>query len=129
VLLFMVVSEALETTLVSAIADRPVTDVASYFAVRNSSAMLGSKVAYNTLAAILAGYMTAKIAGGHEVRYAAVAAVIQTASLGWGFTMGEYAAFTPAWMRWVVVLTTGPAMLLGAFVRKSASQKVEQVES
>jgi hypothetical protein len=126
-LLFMVVSELLETTLVNAVADRPVADVTAYFAVRNSSTVLGAKVVYNTLAAILAGYMTAKIAGRHEMRYTGITAALQTASLAWGVTMGEYASFTPIWMRWMLVLTTGPAMLLGAAVRaKASAEETEQ---
>ncbi len=119
VLLFMVVSELLETTLVSAMADVPPADLTAYFAVRNRPAILGAKVVYNALAAILGGYLTAKIVDRNELRFAGVAAAVQTAAFAWGF-MGEYASFTPVWMRWVLVLTTPPAMLLGAHIRGKA---------
>jgi hypothetical protein len=119
VLLFTVVSELLETTLVSAMADVPPSGLTAYFAVRNRPALLGAKVVYNALAAILGGYLTAKIVDRHELRFAGVAAAVQTAAFVWGFT-GVYASFTPIWMRWVLLLTTPPAMLLGALVRRKA---------
>lgn len=124
-LIYAVVSELLETTLVSATADRPITDIAAYFSMRNTPMMLGAKVVYNSMAAILAGYMTAKIAGQNELRYAGMVAALETASLIWGYTMGEYASFTPVWMRGVIVLTTGPAMMVGASIRHRAATRLE----
>jgi hypothetical protein len=95
--------------------------MAAYFAVRNRPVILAAKLLYNTLAAILAGYMTAKIAGLRELLHAAVVAIVQTMALVWGFTAGEYASFTPVWMRVALVLTTGPAMMLGASIRARAT--------
>ena len=119
--LFALVTETLEFTLVTAAAGGAISDMAAYFAVRNRPVILAAKVLYNTLAAILAGYMTAKIAGRRELLHAAVLAVVQTIALVWGFTAGEYASFTPVWMRVVLVLTTGPAMVLGASIRARAT--------
>ena len=120
--LVSIVVETLEFTLVNAVAGGTILDMAGYFAVRNRPAILGAKLVYNTLAAVLGGYMTAKVAGTREMAHAGVAALLQTAALIWGFTAGEYAAFTPAWMRIALVLLTGPAMLAGASIRARAAR-------
>ena len=112
----------LEFTLVSAAAGGAITDLAGYFEVRNRPAILAAKLVYNSVAAILGGYMTARIAGSREMLHAGVAAAVQTFALIWGFTVGEYAAFTPVWMRVALVLLTGPAMLVGASVRAKAAR-------
>ena len=115
------VVEALEFTLVSAVSGGSIADMSGYFAVRNRPAILTAKVLYNTLAAVLGGYMTAKVAGTRELIHTGVAAVIQTVALIWGFTAGEYASFTPAWTRITLVLLTGPAMMAGGLIRAKAA--------
>ena len=122
VALISLVVESLEFTLVNAVADEEVLDLAGYFAVRNQPAVLGAKLVYNTLAALLGGYMTAKIAGTAEMTHGGVAALVQTAALVWGFTAGEYASFTPLWTRIALVLLMGPAMMAGAAIRARAAQ-------
>jgi hypothetical protein len=64
--------------------------------------------------------MTAKVASQDEMYYGKMAAFVQTVELAWRFLAGEYASFTPAWMRAFLVLTTGPAMLAGASIRSRA---------
>lgn len=120
VLLISVVVEVLEFTLVNARAGGAIRDMPGYFAVRNQPMMLAAKLGYNTFAAVLGGYMTAKVAGHQEMLHGVVAALLQTAALIWGFTAGEYAAFTPVWMRVALVLLTGPAMMAGALIRARA---------
>jgi hypothetical protein len=119
--LFALVTETLEFALVTAAAGGSISDMPEYFAVRNRPVILAAKLLYNTMAAILAGYITAKVAGRRERFHAAVVAIVQTIALVWGFTAGEYASFTPAWMRVALVLTTGPAMMLGAAIRARAT--------
>jgi hypothetical protein len=114
------VVEALEFTLVTAVSGGSIADMSGYFAVRNRPTILTAKVVYNTLAAVLGGYITAKIAATRELVHTAVAAVIQTLALIWGFTAGEYAGFTPAWTRIALVLLTGPAMMAGGMIRAKA---------
>jgi len=75
-----------------------------------------------SLVAILGGYMTAKVAGRQELGHGGAAALVQTAALAWGFTVGEYAAFTPVWMRVALVALTGPAMVAGASIRARAAR-------
>jgi hypothetical protein len=114
------VVETLEFTLVTAVSGGSITDMAGYFSVRNRPAILTAKLVYNTLAAILGGYVTAKIGGTREPLHTGVAAVIQTAALIWGFTVGEYASFTPACARIALVLLMGPAMMAGGMIRAKA---------
>lgn len=121
VALISLIVEPLEFSLVNAMADEPIADMDAYFRVRNEPAILAAKVVYNTLAAVLGGYITAKIAGVEEMKHAGVAALAQTAALIWGFTVGEYASFTPPWIRVTLVLVTGPAMMAGAKIRATAA--------
>ena len=114
------VTETLEFTLVTAASGGTIADMAGYFQVRNRPAILAAKLVYNTLAGVLGGYMAAKVAGTREMLHGGVAALVQTAALVWGFMAGEFAAFTPVWMRAALVLLTGPAMVAGASVRARA---------
>ena len=118
--LYMVVSEVLETAIVAATSEVRPTDIASYYAARNRPAILGAKLAYNSLTALLSGYMTARVAGEREMYYGKMTALVQTVELAWRFLAGEYAGFTPGWMRAFLVLATGPAMLAGASIRARA---------
>lgn len=122
ILLISVVVEVLEFTLVNARTGGAIVDMPGYFAVRNQPAMLAAKLVYNSLAAVLGGYMIARVAGGGEMIHGAAGALVQTAGLVWGFTAGEYAAFTPVWMRVALVALTGPAMIAGASVRARAAR-------
>ena len=125
VALISLLVEPLEFTLVNAIADQPIQDMAGYFAVRNRPGMLAAKLVYNTLAAILGGYITARIAQTEELKHGALAAAVQTTALIWGFTAGEYASAMPVWMRIAIVLVMGPAMMAGAWIRAQASAMLD----
>jgi len=118
--LYLVVSEVLETALVASTTDVRPTDLASYYAARNQGPILGAKLAYNSLTALWSGYMTARVAGEREMYYGSMVAFVQTAELAWRFLMDDNATFTPAWMRAFLVLSTGPVMLLGAAIRGRA---------
>ena len=112
--------EVLEFAAVNAYAGARIADMGTYLAIRNEPLLLGAKVVYNTLAALLAGYITAKVATGEEMAHAMLAAAVKTAALVWGFTTDELAGTTPVWMMIVLLATTGPGMLAGAWVRASA---------
>ena len=120
--LVSIVSEVLEFTLVAAAAGGTIADLEGYFAVRNRPSILTAKLVYNTGAAVLGGYVTARIAGAHGLAHARIAAVVQTAALIHGFTLGEYAAFTPVWMRIALVGLMGPAMIAGGTIRERAQR-------
>lgn len=117
--LFSAVTQLLEYTLVNASAGDSVKDMASYIAALNHTPLLAGKAVGTLMAALLAGYMTAKIAQTREVMFTGIAAAAETCSLVYGFTMGEYVAL-PLWIRTLLVLTTGPAMLAGGWIRMQA---------
>lgn len=129
VLMYSVVSETLETTLVRAMADGPINDMTAYFAVRNQPVVLAVKIVVGLFTGVLAGYLSAKVAGAEELQHGAATAAIQTAAMVWGYTGGEYAALTPVWARIVLVLTTAPAMLVGAAVRRKARLALDEMDA
>jgi hypothetical protein len=120
-LLMSLVVRSLGLTLVNAVAGAPITSMEQYFAIRNRPGILVAELVYTTLAAVLAGYVTAKIATTDQIKYAAGAAALQTMIFIYGFTAGDAAAFTPLWMRIALVVLVGPAMLFGASIRIRAA--------
>jgi hypothetical protein len=114
--------EFLEFTLVNAYAGARIADMGTYLAVRNEPMLLGAKLVYNTLAALLGGYITAKVAIGEEMPHAYIAAAVKSAAMIWGFTTDELAGDTPVWMMIALLATTGPGMVAGAWVRAQASR-------
>jgi hypothetical protein len=73
----------------------------------------------NVAVAFLVGYIGAKIAGAQEVTVIGVAATVETCMLAYGWAVGAYDAL-PLWTRALLVLTTGPAMMAGAWLRMQA---------
>lgn len=116
---FSAITQLLEYTLVSAAGGDTVKDMASYLAVLSRTPLLAAKAVGTLMAALLAGYMTAKIAQTHELMFGGIAAAAETCSLVYGLTMGEYVAL-PLWIRALLIVTTGPAMMAGAWVRMQA---------
>ena len=116
---YRTITQVIELTVVASFGGIPPDDV-SFFEIRNRPAILAAKMAYSSLGAVLAGYVAAKVAGEREMYYGSLAALLLTAQLVWLFLGDEYAHFTPVWMRAFLVLTTGPAMLIGAMVRARA---------
>jgi hypothetical protein len=117
--LFSALTQLLEYTLVSASGGDTVKDMASYLAALNRPPLLAGRAAANVMVGLLAGYMAARIARSREVMFAGIAAAAETCSLAYGFTMGEYAVL-PIWFRGLALLTTGPAMMAGAWIRMQA---------
>ena len=123
--LFMI-GQILELVIVRSAAAAPLENIEQYMAVRSRTGVLIALLVSQAVAALLAGYMTAKLASVTEMTHAAMAAAMQTALLVWGFTVGENAGLTPVWMRIATVLVTAPAMLAGASVRAKARVLQEQ---
>jgi hypothetical protein len=121
-MMISLIVRSLGLTLINAVAGAPVTTVQEYFAIRNRPSILVAELIYTTLAAVLGGYVTAKIATTDQVKYAAGAAALQTMIFIYGFTTAETAAYTPVWMRIVLVLLVGPAMMFGASIRMRAAR-------
>ena len=119
-LVLFVLSQVMELVLVRTAAQQPLENLGEYIAVRNRTGVQAGLVASQVVAALLAGYMSAKLARSAELTHAGVAAGLQTVLFLWGFTSGETAPLTPVWMRWAIILVTAPAMLVGAMVRAKA---------
>ena len=69
----------------------------------------------NVAVAVLVGYLGARIARAQEVTVMGVAATIETCMLAYGWMAGAYDAL-PIWIRSVLVLTTGPGIVAGAWI-------------
>ena len=83
---------------------------------------LGSPVVttiLNVAVACLVGYVSARFAGAQEITVVGVAAAVETCMLAYGWMVGAYDAL-PIWIRALLLLTTGPGMMAGAWVRLQA---------
>ena len=61
--LVSILVDVLEFTLINAVTGGALTDIAGYLAVRNRPIMLGAQLGYTSIAAVLGGYLTARVAG------------------------------------------------------------------
>jgi hypothetical protein len=113
------IDQTLERVLVTALADTPPTDEASYLAVRNRPAVLVLTLITHALAATLAGYILAKIAGAWEVRHAMAAAALLIVAYVFAF-MSDNVLLPPVWVRAVMLIVTPPALIAGASIRAQA---------
>ncbi len=117
--------QAMEFSLVMARAGGRVADMPQYLAIANQPVILAAKLLYYPMAGVLGGYVAARVAMKYEMHHAAAAAAAQTVGLIWGFSRGEFAAYTPIWMRVALIVLTGPAMMVGAAVRTRAAQSTD----
>ncbi len=102
---------------------------AAYFDVRNTVGIMSARVAMAFFLSVLAGHIAARVAGEDAVRTVAVSASAVTMVLLWDYTGGDLAWGTPIWLRIVVVVLTGPSMVLGAYVRAAVAElRAEQAE-
>jgi uncharacterized membrane protein len=119
VVLLSFMDRILEGTLVSALADAPPADQASYLAVRNRPLVLAVTLITHTMAGVLAGYMTGRIAGGQETRHAVGAGAVLMAAYVWAFLL-DNSMLPPVWVRIAMLIVTVPALVGGATIRAQA---------
>lgn len=118
--LYRVITSILETMLVGTnSASRP-DDFAGYYAILSRPGVAAAKLACDSLAAVWAGYMTAKVAGEREITYGLLASLAVLTELAWQHLASEFAGATPIWLRAGLLLTTVPEMVVGAWVRGRA---------
>jgi hypothetical protein len=118
-LLLGFVDQTLERTLVQVMAQEPIKDEASYLAVRNRPTVLAITVITHGFAALLTGYVLAKMAGTHEVLHAAATAgLFLIAMIGASATPNVM--LPPIWVRVTMLAITPPALIAGAHVRGQA---------
>jgi hypothetical protein len=112
--------QPLEVTLVNALAQQPLNTAGDFAAVLNSPLMMAARLFYTGVAAILGGYVAARIAAHDPMRYTMVAAAFQAIVLIWGFAAG-FALPTPIWMRLALVVVSTTGILAGGAVRSAVA--------
>lgn len=118
-LLLGFIDQTLEQTLVMSLANAPVKDEASYIAVRNRPQVLTALLVTHAIAALLTGYVLAKLAGSHEVQHAAATAALVTLLLV-AASVAPNVLIPPLWVRVTMAVITPPALMAGAYIRGQA---------
>ena len=111
----------LERVLVEGVAGRNLYTAGDYYAVRNTAGVITARLAMAVFLSVLSGHVAARIAREDAVRTVAISAAALSMVLIWEFTGGEFAWGTPIWMRVALIAITGPAMVLGAYVRAAVA--------
>lgn len=112
----------LERVLVESTAGRNLYTAGDYYLVRNTAGIIAARLLMAVFLSVLAGHVAARIAKEDMVRTVAISAAALTLMLISEFTIGEFAWGTPIWMRVAIVVITGPAMVLGAYVRAAVAE-------
>ncbi len=129
VVVYRIVTWFLEMLLVGTNSETPPTNYAAHYAVLSRPGVAAAKLALDSLAAVWAGYMTAKVAGQRELTYGLLAALVVTAELAWQHLASEFAGATPVWLRAGLLLTTAPGMMAGAWVRGRARVEYDAMDA
>jgi len=112
--------QPLEVTLVNALAQQPLRTPDDVAAVLNRPSVMVARVLYTGLAAILGGYVTARIAVHDPMRYTVVAAIFQAVVLVAGFVSG-IALPTPLAMQAALVVSSSLGILAGGAIRAAVA--------
>jgi hypothetical protein len=112
--LISLIVEPLEFGLVAAVNGGVTTDPDTYIRVRNGPAFLAAKVVYNTAAAIVGGWVTARLARRAPMAHGLVLAVIQKAAFGWAVANPALRRTTPDWMWACLIVLTFAGIMTGA---------------
>jgi hypothetical protein len=110
--------QSLELALVEATAEP--TSLESYFQARNHPGVLAGVVLSQMVAALLAGYVAAKVAGVAEIAHAGFAALFQVVIFAYEFIRAGNPGMYPLWVQVALPLVTAVALLAGAAVRAKA---------
>ena len=94
------------------------TDPDIYFRVRNTPAFLATKVVYNTAAAIVGGWVAARLAPRAPMAHGLVLAVIQTVAFGWAFVTPALRRSTPDWMWACLIVVTFAGIMTGSLLQR-----------
>jgi hypothetical protein len=91
---------------------------AEYFSLRNDSQILAAKLFYSAAVAVLAGVISAWIAGRFAVVAGLVLALIQAGGLVWAIiSPNPLYSYTPTWVWALLLVIMPPAILLGTWIR------------
>jgi len=122
-LLISLIVEPLEFVLVALVNGAIVTEQEAYFTIRNQPALLAAKVAYNTAAAIIGGYVAAWIARRAPLAHGVTLALVQTVAFGWALTRPELRGTTPDWMWACLIVLTFAGIVAGSWLRRRRTAK------
>ena len=115
--LISLIVELVEFGLVTMAHGAVTTDPVVYFGVRNRPWLLAAKLVYNTAAAVLAGYVTARLARRAPLAHGLALALLQTAAFAWALANVEIRKWTPDWMWIALILVTFAGIMAGARLR------------
>jgi hypothetical protein len=119
-LLLGFIDQTLERTLVLALAQGvEVKDEAAYLSIRNRPMVLAVTLVTHGFAALLTGYVLAKMAGTREVHHAAATAGLFTIAMI-GASATPNVMLPPVWVRMAMLAITPPALIAGAYIRGQA---------
>ena len=116
--LISLIVEPVEFGLVALVNGEVTTDPDSYLRVRNTPAFLAAKVVYNTAAAIVGGWVTARLARRAPMAHGLVLAIIQTAAFGWAFATPALRRSTPDWMWATLIVVTFAGIMTGSLLHR-----------
>jgi MFS family permease len=117
-LLISLIVEPLEFVLVRVVSGAAIADQEMYFAVRNQSAILAAKLFYNTAAAIVGGFVAARLARRAPLAHGVVLAAVQTVAFGWALVTPELRRTTPDWMWASLIVLTFAGIVAGSLLQR-----------
>ncbi len=126
-----IIAEVIELGLVLAVSDEAFSDLRNdqerYFEIRNHPGILASKLAYTLLAAVVGGWLAAKVAGRMSTPATYGMICVQTAALCWAGFLSELGATAPQWLWFALIVITSAGFYLGyliATARQSGKTEV-----
>lgn len=110
------IAESLEFGLVALWNRGVTTDPDVYFSARNQPVMLAAKLVYNTAAAIIGGFVAARLAGRAAVVHGTMLALVQTIAFGWALANPALRRSTPDWMWACLIVLTFAGIIVGSLL-------------
>ncbi|UCG85522.1 MAG: hypothetical protein JSW71_16535 [Gemmatimonadota bacterium] len=110
--------EAIEFALVVSLNGSVPDGRAQYFALRNDPQVLIAKLFYSAAVGVLAGFVSAWIAGRAAILAGLALALIQAGGFIWAIiSSNPLFSYTPTWVWALLVVIMPPAILLGTWLR------------
>jgi hypothetical protein len=116
--LISLIVEPLEFALVALLNRGVTTDPDTYFSVRNQPMILAAKLVYNTAAAVIGGFVAARLARRAPVAHGMLLALIQTAAFGWALGTPALRRSTPDWMWACLIVLTFAGIVAGSLLQR-----------
>ncbi len=121
------VVELIEFALVMSLNGSVPGNRAQYFALRNDTQVLVAKLFYSAAAAVLAGFVSAWIAGRVAIVAGLALALIQLGGFIWAMiSPNPMFSYTPTWVWALLLVIVPPAILLGTWLQ--ARRQMEHLD-